>query len=105
MVHSLTELRGMTVHIGDHSVGRVIDVILDAAQDTVLGFEVRAHSGKRYFLPLALTMMPNGSITVSSPLHLVEDVEYYRRRGRPVTWPEAERLKLELAGGRVVRED
>jgi hypothetical protein len=47
-------------------------------------------------------MIPNGSIAVASPLHLIEDVEYYRRKGRPVSWPQAAQLSMELAGGRVV---
>jgi hypothetical protein len=105
MVHRFTELRGMAVHVGDHAVGEVSDLILDSAGTTVLGFEIRAHSGRTYFLPLPLTLIPNASIAVASPLHLIEDVEYYRRRGRAVTWPQASPLSMDLAGGQVVTAD
>jgi hypothetical protein len=47
-------------------------------------------------------MIPKGSIVVASPLHLIDDLEYYRHRGRTVSWPQAESLSMELAGGRVV---
>ena len=86
-------------------MGEVSDLILDPAGSTVLGFEIRAHSGRMYFLPLPLTRVPNGSIAVSSPLHLIEDVEYYRRRGRAVTWPQASPLSMDLIGGQVVTVD
>jgi len=102
MLHRFTELRGMPVRVGDHAVGDVTDLILDPTGATVLGFEVRSQSGSSYFLPLALTMIPNGSIAIASPLHLIEDVEYYRRRGKPVSWPQAGPLSVELIGGRVV---
>jgi hypothetical protein len=95
----------MTVHVGDHTVGEVSDLILDPTGATVLGFEIRSHSGRTYFLPLPLTLIPNGSIAVASPLHLIEDVDYYRRRGRAVTWPQASPLSMDLAGGQVVTAD
>ena len=96
------QLRGMRVHVGNVEVGEVSDLILDPAGDTVLGFEVRA-DGRVYFLPLALAMIPNGSMAVASPLHMVDDVDYYRRRGRAVVWPDAGQLHLELAGGSIHR--
>jgi hypothetical protein len=102
MVHRFNELRGMPVRVGDHDVGEVADLILDPTGATVLGFEIRSRSGRSYFLPLALTMIPNGGVAVASPLHLIEDVEYYRRRGRAVSWPQAAQLSMELVGGRVV---
>jgi hypothetical protein len=95
----------MAVHVGDHAVGEVSDLILDSTGATVLGFEIRAHSGRTYFLPLPLTLIPNGSIAVASPLHLIEDVDHYRRRGRAVVWPRASRLSMDLAGGQVVTAD
>jgi hypothetical protein len=55
-----------------------------------------------YFLPLALTAIPNGHVAVTSPLHMVDDVEYYRRRGRRPAWPAADSLQLELVSGAIV---
>jgi hypothetical protein len=102
MVHRFMELRGMPVQVRDQAVGEVVDLILDPTGGTVLGFEVRSRGGRSWFLPLPLTMIPNGSIVVASPLHLIDDLEYYRHRGRTVSWPQAESLSMELAGGRVV---
>lgn len=92
----------MRVLVADHPVGRVSDLILDPIETTVLGFEVEATSGRCYLLPLALTLIPNGHIAVTSPLHLVDDVEYYRRRGRRLDWLAAGELQLELVTGAIV---
>jgi hypothetical protein len=93
------------VLVGDHPIGDVSDVILDRVGETALGFDVRAHSGRHYFLPLALSLMSNGRLAAASPLHLVEDVEYYRRRGLPVSWPAAGAARLELLTGRILPAD
>lgn len=92
----------MPVQVRDHAVGEVADLILDPTGGSVLGFEVRSRGGRSWFLPLPLTMIPNGSIVVASPLHLIDDVEYYRHRGRAVSWPQAASLSVDMAGGRVV---
>jgi hypothetical protein len=92
----------MRVFVADHPVGHVTDLILDPVEDTALGFEVEATSGRVYFLPLPLTVIPNGHVAVTSPLHMVDDVEYYRRRGRRPTWPAADSLQLELVSGAIV---
>jgi hypothetical protein len=103
--HRLSDLRGMRgmrVFVADHPVGHVGDLILDPIENTVLGFEVEADSGRCYFLPLALTLIPSGHIAVTSPLHMVDDIEYYRRRGRRLDWPGADELQLELVTGAIV---
>jgi len=92
----------MRVFVADHPVGHVTDLILDPVENTALGFEVEATSGRVYFLPLALTAIPNGHIAVTSPLHMVDDVEYYRRRGRRPLWPAAEGLQLEIVSGAIL---
>jgi len=100
--HRLGELRGMRVFVADQPVGNVTGLILDPVENTALGFEVEATSGRLYFLPLALTAIPNGHVAVSSPLHMVDDVDYYRRRGRRLDWPGAESLELELVSGAIM---
>jgi hypothetical protein len=92
----------MRVFVADHPVGYVSDLILDPIEDTVLGFEVEATSGRCYFLPLALALIPDGHIAVTSPLHMVDEVEYYWRRGRRLDWLAAEALQLELVTGAIV---
>jgi PRC-barrel domain len=98
----LSELRGMRVFVADHPVGHVTDLILDPVENTVLGFEVEATSGRLYFLPLALTAIPNGHVAVTSPLHMVDDVDYYRRHARRPRWPAAASMHLELVSGAIL---
>jgi hypothetical protein len=95
------DLQGIGVLVGDHHVGAVAGFILDPVEDTVLGFEVESHGGRRYFLPLALTMLRDGALDTASPLHLVDDVDYYRHRGRRLDWPQAAGWELEWVSGRV----
>jgi hypothetical protein len=104
-MYELTALRGMTVMVGDHPIGEVSDLICDRLGDTAVGFDVRAHSGRHYFLPLALSSISGGKLTAASPLHLVEDVEYYRRRGRSVSWPIVGTARIELLSGRILPGD
>ncbi|MDX6548460.1 MAG: hypothetical protein QOG33_2010 [Gaiellales bacterium] len=99
---ALTELRGMTVLVGDHPIGQVSDLILDRVGETVVGFDVRAKTGRHYFLPLPLSLMSGNGLVAASPLHLVEDVEYYRRRGLPVSWAAAGAARIELLSGRIL---
>ena len=87
--------------VGDHHVGAVAGVILDPVEDTVLGFAVESHARRSYFLPLALTLLRGGSLETASPLHLVDDLDYYRRRGRLVDWPQAAGWDVEWISGRV----
>ena len=97
----LSDLRGIGVVVGDHHVGAVAGIILDPVEDTVLGFAVESHGSRSYFLPLALAMPRDGALGTASPLHLVDDLEYYRRRGRPLDWRQAIGWELEWASGRV----
>lgn len=97
----LSDLRGIDVMVGDHHIGEVTGVILDPVEDTVLGFEVRSRGGRSYFLPLALSMLNQTTLTTASPLHLVDDVEYYRRRGRAIGWAGAGGCQVDWLSGRI----
>jgi len=90
----------MPVTVGDHLVGTVAEVLLDPAHSLALGFELEALSGRRYFLPFALARLAPERVAVTSPLHLVDDVEHYTKRGA-IPGP-AEDLLLEVVTGRVV---
>jgi hypothetical protein len=89
ILHPIADLEGMPVHIGDHQIGRVEALILDPVEDTALGFVIRSLSRRPYFLPLALAGIAHGHVAAASPLHLVEDVDYYRMHGRALSWDAA----------------
>ena len=74
---------GRTVSAAGHPIGLVRDVLLDAAGEHVVGFEVEGATGGRWFLPEALATagQPDG-IDTESALHLVEDAAFYHRHGR-----------------------
>jgi hypothetical protein len=98
----LSSLRGLPVMVGDHLVGKVIGVLLDAERSHALGFELESVSGRRYFLPLALARVGESSVTATSPLHLVDDVQHYVRRGALAGGPGDDQLAVEPITGRVL---
>jgi hypothetical protein len=91
----------MPVCVGDHQVGTVEALILDPLEETVLGFELRARSGRSYFLPLPLAVVRAEHVSSASPLHLVDDIEHYRARGRTLIWDEADGTSLDPVSGRL----
>jgi hypothetical protein len=92
----------MPVRVGDLEVGTVETLILDPLEETLLGFELRARSGRSYFLPLPLAMVRTRHVFSASPLHLVDDVTHYRARGRALLWSEADGTALDPVSGRLV---
>ena len=91
----------MPVRVGDHQVGTVEALILDPLEDTVLGFDLRARSGRSYFLPLPLAVLRTRHVSIASPLHLVDEVDHYRARGRALLWDEAAGASLDPVSGRL----
>ena len=85
--------RGMGVrHVGDllalpvrhHGIdlGRAVDVLLDLGARRALGLEVRCGDEVRRFLPLGAARQAVDATEVGSPLALLDDVAFYRARGR-----------------------
>ena len=74
-------VRLRTVMADGQTIGRITDVILDGRVRRVAGFSVACVDGER-FLPLAAVAAvgPSG-IEVESPLHLVDEIDFYRRDG------------------------
>ncbi len=67
----------------DHLVGFVAAILYSRdTEDMVIGLEVESVSGRQYFLPLAVAAITGRQVTVSSPLHLVDDLGFYRKHGR-----------------------
>jgi sporulation protein YlmC with PRC-barrel domain len=74
-------VRLRTVMADGATVGRITDVVLDRAVRRLCGFAVACGAGER-FLPLAAVAAvgPSG-IEIESALHLVEEIDFYRRDG------------------------
>ena len=62
-------------------LGRSVELIVDADVRRVLGFEVRCGDDAHRFLPLAAARVRGGEIAIGSPLTLLDELAFYRRRG------------------------
>lgn len=64
-------------------VGRVVDVILDAAEGRPMGLEVRCLDRRHRFLPMAAATPVGDEVVIDSPFALLEtdELEFYRGRG------------------------
>jgi hypothetical protein len=67
-------------------LGRVVDVLLDEAGERPVGFDVLCGDGSHRFLPSATAHLGADEIEVGSPFVLLggEQLEFYRRHGRPL---------------------
>lgn len=63
-------------------LGRPVDVLLDATEWRVLGFDVRCADGSERFVPFATARVHEDELAVGSALVLLEEVAFYRRRAR-----------------------
>jgi PRC-barrel domain len=79
----MEELLKRTVRLRGLKVGHVVDVIVDSANDDVVGVEVRCEDGKHRFLPMAAASLVGDEIVIDSPFSLLEEdeLEFYRERG------------------------
>ena len=75
-----TDIRGRSVAVGNVTIGRVSDVVLSEERATV-GLMLRGISGREYFVHHTAIESAGQVIRIGSALHLIHDVEYYRRRG------------------------
>jgi sporulation protein YlmC with PRC-barrel domain len=62
-------------------LGRAVDVLLDLEAGRALGFEVHCPDDTRRFLPLGAARIGRGAVDIGSPLTLLDDLDFYRRRG------------------------
>jgi hypothetical protein len=65
-------------------LGEIENLLLDAEEPRVLGFDVLCGDGANRFLPFGAARMRSGAIETDSSLTLLEprELEFYRRRGR-----------------------
>jgi len=82
---SATELLQLPVLLDGIRLGRCVDVVLDAERERVVGVVVLCGDNTERFLVLDAAEVRDGEIVVRSALPLLEDVEFYRRRGRSLT--------------------
>jgi hypothetical protein len=79
-----TELLRLPVRLDGIRLGQCIDVVLDDAGERVVGVVVLCGDDEERFLVLDAAQVRDGEIAVSSALVLLEDVDFYRRRGRSI---------------------
>ena len=68
-------------HVGI-DLGRAVELVLDLDAGVVVGLEVRCGDEVSRFLPLAAARVTAEEVDVPSPLTLLDDLAFYRDRGR-----------------------
>lgn len=81
---SATELLQLPVTLEGIRLGRCVDVVLDGAGEHVIGMVVLCGDESERFLVRGAAEVREGEIAVRSALLLLEDVDFYRRRGRSI---------------------
>ena len=76
------DMLARSVRMHGIELGRAADVVLDLDAGRVLGLEVRCGDGAERFLPLVATRVHDGEIAIGSPLILLDEIAFYRARGR-----------------------
>jgi sporulation protein YlmC with PRC-barrel domain len=82
---SATELLQLPIRVDGIRLGRCVDVVLDDEGERVVGVVVLCGDDSERFLVLDAADVRDGEIAVSSALPLLEDVEFYRKRGRSLS--------------------
>lgn len=78
---SAASLLGLPIRLHGIHLGRPTDVLVDPARWRLLGFVVDSGDGASRFLPYAAAQPSAEEIAVGSALMLLDDVDFYRRRG------------------------
>ena len=81
---SAADLPALPVRLHRVELGRPVDVIVDVDGWRALGIEVRCGDGTHRFLPLAAMQLGDGEISIASAFMLLDEVAFYRARGRPL---------------------
>jgi PRC-barrel domain len=86
-------------------LGEVEDVLLDASEPRILGFDVLCGDGGNRFLPFTTARTAEGRIEVASTLTLLDEreLQFYRSRSRRLaSVPELGDARLEADGSLVL---
>jgi len=78
------ELLRLPVRLDGIKLGHCVDVVLDDDRERVVGVVVLCGDDEERFLVLDAAQVRDGEIAVSSALVLLENVDFYRRRGRSI---------------------
>jgi hypothetical protein len=94
--HSGELLLGLPVRLRDLEVGRPVELLLDHDSLRAVGLDVLCRDETHRFLPFPAARIDDESITIPSPLMLLEEheLDFYRSRtlalsalrGRTVSW-------------------
>ena len=76
------DVLALPVRMHGIGLGRSVELIVDVDVRRVLGFEVRCGDDTHRFLPLAAAHVHDAEIAIASPLTLLDELAFYRARGR-----------------------
>ena len=78
------ELLRLPVRTRDIEIGHAVDVIVDAAHNRAVGFDVLCRDDEHRFLPWTAAVLRDDSIAVDSPLVMLEEEQlaFYRTRAQ-----------------------
>ena len=79
---SSANVLALPVRLHGVDLGRSVDLIVALDARRVLGFEVRCGDDTHRFLPLAAARVHHGEIATGSSLTLLDELAFYRARGR-----------------------
>ena len=96
---ALERLVGAAVRVGDVRVGAVTGVLVDGVFERVIGLEVSAQRGGRWFLPWVAADVRENGVEAASALVFgaLDQLEAYLHRGARIVQGE-DALALELDG-------
>jgi hypothetical protein len=75
-------LLSLPVRLHGIALGRPVDLILELETMRLLGLEVRCRDDTHRFLPIAAARIAADEIAVGSALLLLDELPFYRKRGR-----------------------
>jgi hypothetical protein len=99
-----SELLSLPVRLGGVTLGHPVDLLVDLGATRVLGFEVRRHDHVRRFLPLAAAKVGAAEIAIDSPLILLDELAFYRKRGTGLSALRGSRVDRHGAFAGVLRD-
>src|SRR5438067_198368 len=76
------DLRSLPIRLHGIELGRAVDLIVELETMRVLGLDVRCRDDTHRFLPLAAARVGEAEIAIGSALLLLDELPFYRARGR-----------------------